>query len=411
MNHEDKMLRARLRMQKWCPFTYMLITHMNITADEAIPSACVNGNGVMKYNAEWIESLSIAQTTGVLAHEALHVALHHPLRVGSRNHMIWNIAIDMKCNDIIEDIRVESNNKVLLPHTTIKVESHTATWQNINVSTIDKKTSEQIYDDLCSNDKVKKMMERMAKTGNELGKAGQGMGKGDKEYEGFDKHELGNPTDRPQKEIEDKWKEIAAQAKQAHQQRGTLPGGLGWVLDKLMESQVRWFDVLQRYITSEIPVDYTFLRPSRKSLAIGAYMPAIVRESLDVVIHIDSSGSVCDKTLAVFLSEVEAIGNSFAYIDMTVIICDAKVQDVFPLRGADARRPSEHVKIGGRGGTSHVPVQKWIEDNKPMARIVVSLTDGYTEFPEHYTGSWIWVLPPGSCDDENIPYGDIVRMD
>ena len=56
---------------------------------------------VLKYNAQWFESLSDPQAIGVLLHELLHLLLLHPLRMGGRDPLLWAACCDMAVNDVL----------------------------------------------------------------------------------------------------------------------------------------------------------------------------------------------------------------------------------------------------------------------------------------------------------------------
>jgi len=71
----------------------------------------------------------------------------------------------------------------------------------------------------------------------------------------------------------------------------------------------------------------------------------------------------------------------------------------------------QNLTIRGGGGTSHLPVYDYVRENLPQTKFLINFTDGYTDFPKHEEVRTIWVLTKNSCKDENIPFGDIIRME
>lgn len=70
-----------------------------------LTTAATNGHTIF-YSPVFINKLTRTGVRIVLMHEALHGALMHPSRTGSRMHRLWNIAIDMKVDFlIIEDLK------------------------------------------------------------------------------------------------------------------------------------------------------------------------------------------------------------------------------------------------------------------------------------------------------------------
>ena len=52
----------------------------------------------------------------------------------------------------------------------------------------------------------------------------------------------------------------------------------------------------------------------------------VKKEMIDVVIALDTSGSVSDQEYIEFLSEMQYIGHAFKHVRMSVISCDAAVE-------------------------------------------------------------------------------------
>ena len=89
---------------------------------------------------------------------------------------------------------------------------------------------------------------------------------------------------------------------------GNLPGGVKRLINKLLNPQLSWRELLPMQIQSVIKSDYTYMRPSRKGLDAGFYLPGMDREqTIDVAIALDLSGSISDEMSTDFLSEITAL--------------------------------------------------------------------------------------------------------
>lgn len=80
---------------------------------------------------------------------------------------------------------------------------------------------------------------------------------------------------------------------------GNMSGALGRYVTSMLESNLPWYELLERYMVSKANQRYNWSRPDRRRLNI-AYLPRRERfPSLGtVVIGIDVSSSISDKEIA-----------------------------------------------------------------------------------------------------------------
>jgi len=183
----------------------------------------------------------------------------------------------------------------------------------------------------------------------------------------------GEPT-----ELSKEWRYRLAEAAAYAKQRGKLSGTMESLVNKLMEPKIDWKAQLLKFVSAMLPFNYSWSRPSKRSQALGLYLPMTVKESLDVIVHVDTSGSISDKNLADFLAELSGILVSFSCVNMTLIQCDAAIQEVRELT-QDNMPDLQGLAFRGRGGTSHRPVVNWVLANKPEAHVLITLTDGESD--------------------------------
>jgi predicted metal-dependent peptidase len=356
---EEKVMKAKIQLQTTNPFFSSVLMYMPISVKKDIPSMCVDVDGNIGYNPEWIDELPVREITGVFCHEVLHAVLFHLQRLGNKNHKVFNISNDLVVNDMLV-----ANNFLLPKQGMIPDYNHTYTFKlpkiGYELKNINEKTSEQVYYEIIGLFKDKEP-------------------DGD---EGFDKHIYGDKKSVAEQEKgKEKWREIISNATTYAKKVGQLPAGMERYIDDILGGKINWKNKLYRYITNTIMSDYSWSRPHKKSQALGVYLPQVTREGIDIVAHIDTSGSISQEELTEFVSELVSLSNSFNALNMTLIMCDADVDAVYEINQSN-RETLLNLKKAGGGGTSHYPVVEWVKKNKPNCRVLITLTDGWSDIPE-----------------------------
>jgi len=267
---EEKIIKAVIRLQKEKPFWAYLMLHLNKTkmsdkmkaqmiASGITPTMAVDMKGNLYFADEFVDSLSQEELKGVIAHEVIHLAFTHLARLGQRDMKIWNVACDLVANDMLITDGFTLPKGCLNP-----THDHTFKFANCEIKDIHDKSAEIIYNEFPRNPKGSK--------GSGKGKGGKGSGESDDELKNFDQHIFGDGSgkdgmgkgkgkklsqaqvDRIKKNWEKKLTEAVTFAKQ----RGVLPAGMERRLDELLNSKVSWKEKLYKYITNQIPHDYTW---------------------------------------------------------------------------------------------------------------------------------------------------------
>lgn len=388
MDVKNKIAKAKIQLIMDNPFFGYLSLYLKPKALNIFPTIGVNPEGTLYFNPEWIKKLSINHLKAVIAHEVMHLALMHPLRQGNRNQMAWNIACDLAVNWIL--IR----NNFELPAGSVAPDYH-GQWHGIDVKD---KTAEEIYRELL----------RMARANSGKGSGGVGgktLDDHSKWSEGLANGKKRKVTQAELKKMERRIKKRIAEAYNYAKRKGKLPAGIERLVEELLYPKLPWRAILWRFIQSNIAVDYTYLRPSKKSIAAGVYLPSVKKENLDIMVAIDTSGSISEKELAEFLSELYAIAKSFESTRIHVVTCDAAIQDKFILTERNAGKLKE-IKVHGGGGTDFRPVFEYAK--KINARALVYFTDGYGYFPEREEVKTLWVISKDGTTE--VPFGQVVKL-
>ena len=376
---KEKLVTARIGLLLRAPFFGNLATRMNlINADEWCPTAATDGRHFY-YNSEFVNNLPLKQLEFLVGHEVLHAVYDHMGRRGNRDPKLWNIADDYCVNwDLVEQ-RVGDKIPVALYDSKYKGMS-----------------AEEVYDDLYENaDKINidDLMKRLLDEHLD----GNGNDGDDADGEGDKKGGNGRPrlTEQEKKEIRDEVKEAVLAAAQASG-AGNLPGGVKRMIKDLIEPVMDWRELLQQQIESTVKSDFTWARPSRRSWHMDAVMPGMrPGEQIDVVIGIDTSGSITDKDLKVFLSEIQGIMESYDEYKITVMGWDTEVHNV-GVFNSDNLEDIASFEPGGGGGTDPHCVWKYLQDNDIEPKKLIMFTDfcffGWSpEEVEQYCDT-VWII-------------------
>jgi predicted metal-dependent peptidase len=151
---------------------------------------------------------------------------------------------------------------------------------------------------------------------------GQGGGKP------FDTHEW----EEAQGLSADEQKELAKDIDEVIRQGALLAGKTGSGgdrdLEDLLKPQVNWREVLREFITDTCAgSDYsTYNKPNRRYLSLDLIMPSGISEKVEeLVLAIDTSGSIGQRELTTFLSEVKAICDTVKPSKVRVLYWDTQV--------------------------------------------------------------------------------------
>lgn len=425
---DDKMTRARIQMYHKSPFFTCILLHMKFQEKKGMPmgTMSVDAKGNLYWDRKWVEGLPEEELMGVIAHEVLHIALMHLTRVNNRDRHIFNVCNDIVNNDILINEGFALPKCGCIP----KKGKHTfdleyAKGKKHKVMDIEKRSSEDIYDevyDLMKNNKPPKGNKGQQTQGDGSGgtitlsdddKDGSGDGKG------FDDHQYDESSDKEgengeRAKREGEWRQIITSAATLAKMQGKLPAGLERLIDGVMETKIGWKEKLYKYLVSDLPYDYTWRMPSKKSIVLGTYLPRVVKENIHVVVSVDTSGSIDQKQLTIFLSEIVAIALAFPNIILDIIVCDADIHETYTLTN-DNIEDIMALKMSGGGGTDHRPIYEYVEKEIIDCKILVNFTDGATSFPqnpENYSFDSLWILCGEWCiKPEDIPFGDVIRVE
>lgn len=374
--------RAQLVLQH--PFFATLALYLEPVAGKT-ETAATDGYHIY-YNQTWLEELKekygLSTVAAIIAHEVMHCALNHITRCGTRDKTLWNIAADYATNLILHETGFR------LPHDALLDPK----YKNMS--------AEQIYEQLLENSiKIGGMSGKgVIDDHSKWGKFSDGGNKsGNNGYSG-------GLSPSATKQLEDEWKARVAAAAQAVRSQGKCPAGLERLIDELLEPYIPWREVLADYM-ERIQHEYVWGPFDRRHIHAGTYVPSTGQDGLgEVVVALDTSGSITQKELTQFLSEVKAIAD-IGTKTLHIVFCDAEVGAWYTVEMSDDLPP---VKAIGGGGTDFRPVFAEVEKRCIHPSVLIYYTDGWGSFPEKQPGYHvIWAV---TKNHRKPPWGKIIEV-
>jgi predicted metal-dependent peptidase len=396
---EARIQKARTRLLLDHPFFGSLLFRLKGRETSSVPTMATDGVSLF-YNPEFVESLSAPELAGVLAHEVMHPALQHHTRRADRSATRWNMACDYAINPLLVDAGLILPKDVLLEDR----------FRGMN--------AERIYNLLMEEEP--KNQQQSETGGDSEEKPESRKDQGETKEESVDETNaletpggIGQILDAPmpaddegktEAEQARDWQIAVEQAETLAKLAGKAPAGLGRALEGAAEAAVNWRELLRRLWSETTPADYSWMRPNRRHIWQGLYLPGIMREGVgEVAIAVDCSGSISARQLALFEAEIRSIIEGQRPERVYVLYFDAAVQKV---ETYEAGQRIDLNPVGG-GGTEFGPSFEWLDARGIRPQSMVFLTDLYGSFPPaapSYPVLW------ASTGGRNAPFGQVIPM-
>jgi len=392
---ERRLQKARTTLLLDHPFFGSLLFRLKGQESRSIKTMATDGISLF-YNPDFVDTLNAATLCGVLAHEVLHPGLQHHVRRSGRDPKRWNEACDYAINPILLDAGLHLPEGVLVDHR----------FRGMS--------AEQIYNQLQTEaEQEPGDQDDMQETEGD-GAASPHASPGDSgvawapETDGGIGQVLDAPaTNEEAPTVEEQareWSVAVNQAVTLATQAGKVPASIERTLDGAAEAAVDWRELLRRAWSETTPADYSWMRPNRRHIWAGFYLPGVVREGVgEIAIAVDCSGSVNSRQLRLFEAEVRSILEGQRPQRVYVLYFDAVVHKV------ETFEAGERVSLNpvGGGGTEFGPCFEWLGEHGVQPQTLVFLTDLYGAFPDSepaYPVLW------ASTGGRRAPFGQVVPM-
>lgn len=374
-------------------FSSLLFDMMNVEIGEfpeifldRPPTMATDGKNI--YISEtFLSKLKLPEAVFVLCHEIGHAMWMHMARakryadVGFEGEEFdprrWNIAGDYVINDML-------------------VKSGIGKMPDCGL--IDKKyTNDMLVEDVYRDLKDKVPPPKKCYVG--IGPCNDDGNQGDT----LDVH-INAPAEMNEAEV----KRAVQSAVDAAKAMGKLPQALERFAMNFVKPQVTWQERLRYHVARCIARDATtWTKPHRRRLVLqDIYLPSYTGFGAgDVVVVVDTSGSIGQAELDTFFGELDDILSNCRPTSVALIGCDAAINSVHILApGEDLK--SNPPKLGGGGGTSFVPPFNHVDKEGWRPSALIYFTDMYGDFPEEPAYPVIWC----KTTEVKAPWGEEIEV-
>ena len=404
---EERIIRAKVQLRRRYPFFSYLAVYLEPKKTD--PQDLAGGTrtmgvdiyGNLYYLESWVNKLTEEELMAVNCHEVLHPTLNHFARQGVRDDHIWGVSCDLSINSMLVE---EGLGKELPKSPCIPDDSHCCTLEDwdVTICEINRKATEEVYDEIISQLRQNgRLPAATASDGSQDGgweihiwsdkqdprnhgkdkKDGEGSGEGDGESD----EDPGTTYQQKLEGLGREWRNRMLDAQtNCEMTRGHVPAGIRMEIERVLDPEIPWYIYIEQFIERNIITDFTYRRPRKTFYDNDIYLPSVIRENLELVYHMDSSGSMGKDDKEKAVSELYYLLNAWPNVKAWVLVCDADIHDVFELSSQDAEDIADKIEIHGGGGTSHKPVVEWVNENVPGVQVLVSFTDGESDIQQCY---------------------------
>jgi predicted metal-dependent peptidase len=398
---DSQLAAARTRLILDTPFLGALVLRLPLQA--ADPSWCPTTATDAKafyYNPEYIQRLTPSETQFVLAHEALHCALSHFARRGHRLIHRWDIACDFAINPLLVD------EGLCPPPNALLLEGFRDMTAEEIYPLLDDKDDERQTQDRHLYDQQPKSGKQDHQASKPRTEATDEAGGNQAQKQPTGQQQSGQepePLDELEKaRLEQQWRQRLAGAAQQARQAGKLGPAMARLVEQALKPQLPWRVLLASHLNSRARDDFSYQRPSRREGQ--AILPSARSSQLELVVALDTSGSLQDEEIGHFLAEVQAIkGQLRARVQL--LACDNKITEHWVYEPWEEFRVPPRVK--GGGGTDFRPVFDFLHRQSPHPELLLYFTDACGRFPAH-PPPWpvLWLVK----GKEKTPWGQRIQL-
>ncbi|MCX5977320.1 MAG: VWA-like domain-containing protein [Coprothermobacterota bacterium] len=401
---ETAITRARIHLVMNNPFYGTLALYLNLR-EGSVPTMGTDGKNLF-YDPTFVASIyrngqGLNELIGAVAHEILHNALLHLWRGQARHPTIWNMAADFANNAIL----LESGFKLPQGH--------------LYEKDYDGMTAEEIYTKIIQN----LQSNQLSAQGNSEESSNQSDGDpSDNDHQNQDGQTNKSQDAREQTwgehspwkdagkretdKLSNEWRDRVVQAAESAKKRGKCPGAIERLISNLLYPKLDWRKALASFIRPS-KCDFTWSPPDRRylnDLYDYLVLPDFNDESVEnIVIAVDTSGSIAQEELDQFMSEVNAIMSSYSQFRGHLVFCDADIQS-----WTEIERDTVLPIPKGGGGTDFRSVFLEVEKRGLEPSALVFISDGYGDYPDKPPSyPVLWVLTTKNCA---VPWGASVEI-
>jgi predicted metal-dependent peptidase len=328
-------------------------------------------NGIdEEYSLSFIETLTDKELAFVRLHEMLHKAFKH-LKIYQKLYKEDAECANKACDYLINYLLWEADPQgktIALP----KIALFDHKYRGLN--------SKQIYDLL--RKQKQQQQQQQQQQGQGTPQQGQGQAQGEPSLDEHMWDEASGMSDEDKKKIEEQVDAAVRQGIIAHNKKnkGEGAGGMYRALQEVLMPQVDWREQLREFVKQACPSKSktSWRKINRRMLEFDVYMPILVGEKMkDLVVAVDTSGSIGEKELGTFLAEIKSICEEVRPSNLHLLYWDTRIANHETYTESNLSLLTTSTKPQGGGGTAPNCIAKYMKEKHIDAELCIVFTDGY----------------------------------
>jgi len=376
MNNKDAVSQAIVALFDKEMFYAEVVASMRRISNPSIPVAgvCVKDQIELHINLPVFEAHSLIERVAILKHECEHILRSHIMRMREMAPEVYK-----KCGDEIDSLINGAKHKAMNVAADCAVNSHVTGLPKDCIMpelfSLEKgETVEWYLEKLKDNEKMKNLTE-------------------------YDGHSLWDESDGNKDLLKEKVRQAINNAANRTRAAGKMTYNDELLVSELNKSQVNWKEQLKRFVarTIESRVESSKKKRNRR---YGVMFPGNVKiEDLHIGVAIDTSGSVSDKALVQFMSEINTISK---YARITVVEADCEIKNTYQY---DSRKK---YRVRGGGGTAYQPAFDYFTAETDVDAVIYFGDMDSADSPLKPKYPVLWVIVGQSAPPAN--FGSQIRI-
>ncbi|MCW8895751.1 MAG: VWA-like domain-containing protein [Sulfurimonas sp.] len=378
---EQKISQAKAKLLVDHPYFGTLASKLELVVNDDIEA--FKSNGVkLEYNSDYLQGLELSEMEFVFANGAMHASLAHEQRKNNRSGWLWQMATDYAINDMLVE------NGLDLPQRAL----YRVRFKGMY--------AEEIYAEL--KDDILREEDNLEYEADNA----EDVQNNDNKNNKSEKSENPQTQEELQEEIlqEQLLAEEAISLLESEFNKGEAPHTIERFFTLTSQGKIDWRDELKVAIDRFHKDDYVLIPPNKKFLHVGIYLPSCTSQRFKLVVAVDSSGSVDEKLLNTFLSELNFLMNTIQNYQIDLLVCDEKIQSHTTFYSGDIL----DVDLKGGGATDFRPVFDFVESELDDTKLLLYFTDLEGKFPSKTPSYDVkWIVPKYG----EVPFGELIELD
>ena len=383
---ENRLKRSRIKLMLSQDGNFVFLSHLldiQDVFDDTVETACTDGSSI-RWNPNFIDTLTDAELHGVLLHELLHIGLlHNVVACQYEDHDRLNIAADLAVNSILGAMNVKLPADALI--------AGEGEFSHLDPG----KSLEHYYCELAKmeDDELPEQQP------------------GGIEAAGSEEAKNTPPGGSPaigQAMAGEMIKAMVGEALTKAEECGNLPGCLASAVKSGLEQKVDYRTALKRFRNKISRGGADWTRPNRRLRAAGKSVARNRTRKVGTVLVLwDCSGSMPEETGHQCLAEImgiftEAVGTVHVWQHDTRIVHRDELKQGQPL-------PTMERKT--HGGTSHVEPFEQVADSEQRFDLIICLSDCQTRYPEDAPNApTVWISDRPVEQRYKPPFGELLDI-